>query len=271
MDRFEVASVKPAGQQGDGPRIVMSGGPGTSDPGQITYLRVPLKRLIAVAYGTDLDQILGPDWLTDRYDLTAKIPSGATKEQFSLMLQDLLATRFKIVLHHETQFSEVYELVLAKSGPKLKKSVESPSAAPDQPRQLQSPSDIHLSRDGFPQLPSGVGTLAAARDGRMFVTFNKFSLTDLTAWLGLPLSALTETGTVSLGRVVDKTGLAGIFDFTLEFAGTLGPGGAYPPPDLGGPDLFTALEKQLGLKLEERKGSTDVLVIDHSEKTPTEN
>jgi len=127
---FEVASVKPAAPQTPGRMMVgMRGGPGTPDPGQVTLTNVTQKMLLARAYGVQDYQISGPGWLeSERYDIVAKVPEGATKEQFQAMLQNLLAERFKLTLHHETKELPQYALVVAKNGPKLKESAPPPAA-----------------------------------------------------------------------------------------------------------------------------------------------
>src|ERR1035438_3438389 len=132
---FEVASVKPAEPQAMGMMsIMMRGGPGSPDPGQITYSGVSLKNVLMNAYGVKGYQINGPKWLdSERFDIAAKIPMGATKEQFKLMLQNLLAERFKLTLHHETKELPMYALVVGTGGSKLKESVDdvaAPGAAP---------------------------------------------------------------------------------------------------------------------------------------------
>src|SRR5690349_9144323 len=92
---FEVASVK-AVPNGTG-RFTMSGGPGTNDPGRIAYMNIPLRRVLLAAYDLPNYQIAGPDWLnTLRYDISASLPAGTTKEQFQAMLRDLLAKRFQM-------------------------------------------------------------------------------------------------------------------------------------------------------------------------------
>src|SRR5450759_4338978 len=128
---FEVASIKPAEPQTTGRISVgMHGGPGTPDPGQITYTNVSLKNVLLNAYGVKGYQINGPKWLdSERFDIVAKIPKGATKETFKLMLQNLLAERFKLTLHHETKELPMYALVVGKGGSKLKESVEDDATA----------------------------------------------------------------------------------------------------------------------------------------------
>src|SRR5271157_3691397 len=126
---FEVASVKPAAPiVGNRIMVGMRGGPGTPDPGQITYNNVTLKNVLTNAYGVKSFQISGPSWLdSERYDIVAKLPRGATKEQFMVMLQNLLAERFKLTLHREKRDLPMYALVVGKNGPKMKESVEEPA------------------------------------------------------------------------------------------------------------------------------------------------
>lgn len=125
--RFEVASVKPAGPERDGPAVYRVG-PGTDDPERITFERQSMLRLLAVAYGVDWDQISGPPWLgTEYYAIDAKVPPGTTKEQVKLMWQSLLAERFNLKIHFATKDVSVYELSVAKNGPKLRKSGEGPA------------------------------------------------------------------------------------------------------------------------------------------------
>src|ERR1035441_4314243 len=116
---FEVASVRPAPPFVDGTDFSMHGGPGTDDPGQITYPYTWLGRLLTLAYGVAFDQISGlPDWSeTQAYSIVAKMPPNTTKDQFNLMLQNLLAERFHLTLPHVTKDFTVYSLLVAKGGP----------------------------------------------------------------------------------------------------------------------------------------------------------
>jgi uncharacterized protein (TIGR03435 family) len=274
-------------------RIRMSGGPGTPDPGQLTYTNVSLKNILMNAYAVKGYQLSGPKWLdSERFDIVAKIPMGATKEQFRLMLQNLLAERFKLTLHHETKELPMYALVVGKGGAKLKESVDDDAAAsgaassppPPPGSDGAGPVRLRVGADGMPQLPPGMGKngmMMMMTNGRLRAVGNR-----------QPVAALTEMLGNQLGYpVVDATGLKANYDFTLDFApdGLNGPmgmmsppppehdggqGGAAPTasaPEIGGPTIFTALQDQLGLKLEQRKGPVDLLVIDHLEKVPTEN
>lgn len=297
---FDVASVKPAPPPAPGRfRVMMSGGPGSADPGQLTYTNVTLKNVLMNAYGVKGYQISGPSWLdSERYDIAAKIPKGATKEQFMLMLQNLLAERFKLTLHREKKDLPMYALVVGKNGPKMKESVEGavpadgpgplppPPPPPGGPLGNAAGGRIAMGSDGFPKLPPGAG-----RGGIMMMMMNgRFRMTAN----GQSMSGLTEMLGNQLGRpVVDMTGLTAKYDFTLDFAPEegqrmMGPMGAMPPPPppppgeggapvpgapdgQSGPSLFTAVQEQLGLKLDSKKGPVDLLVIDHLEKVPTEN
>jgi uncharacterized protein (TIGR03435 family) len=301
---FEVASVKPAEPQPMGQmRIMMRGGPGSPDPGQITYSGVSLKDVLVNAYAVKGYQISGPKWLdSERFDIVAKIPKGATKEQFQLMLQNLLAERFKLTLHHETKELPMYALVVGKGGHKLKESVEDDAAAGAAPQggaagDAPPPPPgagyggapvmgrMKVGADGMPQLPANMGKnnmMVMMMNGRMRLVANH-----------RPITALLEMLSGQLGfPVVDATGLKANYDFTLDFSpdGMNGPMGMMPPPpppmhdgapggggamagspDVGGPTIFAAVQEQLGLKLEQKKGPVDLLVIDRLEKAPTEN
>ncbi|MGD0498300.1 MAG: TIGR03435 family protein [Bryobacteraceae bacterium] len=283
---FEVASVKPAGPFVPGAADNMRGGPGTGDPGRVTFPRVPLTLLLMRAYDVWADQILGPEWFTGAeymYTITATMPPDTTNEQFRLMLQNLLAERFHLRLHHETQTRPGYELVVASGGPKLKEWTPATDAAPGQPG---------LVANGFPRLASNTGrgmSMTMSRSGGMApvrMTFRE-SMAGFCRALGAQINRSNGTPLSDpQPRVVDKTGLTGIYEFTLEFAGTTLLPGMMPPappaddagvpaandPAEGAPNIFTAVEKQLGLKLQKVKDvPVDVLVIDNADKVPTEN
>jgi uncharacterized protein (TIGR03435 family) len=254
---FEVASVKPSG-----PKSIRGsdGGPGSRDPGRYSFGRATLHDLLYEAYDlVDDQQILGPDWLgSEEYDLVAKIPPGTTKKQFEKMMQNLLVERFKLVLHHETRNFPVYVLIVGKSGPKLKESGASAASTPTPatPNPIQCP-ELPPDRPGLSTRHSLAGACMVARRQ--------------------PMSEVADMLHMSVRRVVvDQTGLTGKYDFTLRFveplagAATSGTGlldGASDP----GLTLSGALERELGLKLEEKKMPYDVLVIESAQKAPTEN
>lgn len=299
---FEVATIKPAepptmSMGGGGPNVKMTmrmgaqGGPGTSDPGQITYANMPLKSLVVAAYGVKSYQVSGPNWMdTVRFDIVAKVPKGATKDDVKLMLQNLLAERFKLTLHREKKDLPMYALVVGKNGPKLKESPpddpnvkdasvpSGPAAADGAPTQRAKQAVEETMRfGGTPQLPPGAGpgVRIMMRPGRMHLMGNKQTMAQLADSLGSQMDK----------PVVDETGLTKNYDFALDFApegAVKGPMGMLPPPPAGeggvapepdgeAPSLFTALQEQLGLKLEQKKGAVDLLVVDHLEKTPTDN
>jgi uncharacterized protein (TIGR03435 family) len=285
LPSFEVASVKPTAPS-DVPRSRsgvaysrMTGGPGTNSPGQFTAAYVPLRALIVRAYGLRDYQLFGPPSITgERYDIAAKIPPGAAKEQVNLMLQDLLVRRFGLVVHWEKRDLPVYELVVAKGGLKMKEA-EKPPAGALAPAPPDLSAKVSLDKDGFPVLPPGVPRMdyESGPNGSARLSARMSTVADLAGIVG---------GEVDR-PIIDKTGLAGTYDFNLLFVpertrvASAGPAGATdaPPgqaalPDAAsdaGPSIFVALERQLGLKLEPEKRPFSVLVVDKVNRTPTEN
>jgi uncharacterized protein (TIGR03435 family) len=265
---FEVASIKPAAPMQPGRIMVGSrGGPGTGEPGQITFTNSSIADLIQSAYDVKSFQVTGPGWLqTERFDVIAKVPAGATKAESRIMLQHLLADRFKLVLHRSTKESSIYALVVAKGGPKLTESAK--------------PADAEAANE--PGHVGGGMTMMIAPGGRMRMVAQ-----------GTTIAKLVDALAMQLDRpVVDMTGLAGTYDLTLEFApdpsimqakmAAMGMPPPPPPPDGAGPaaapsesgplaTIFTALPEQLGLRLEARKGPVELLVVDSAEKTPADN
>ena len=275
---FEVASIKPAAPQA----IVRSqgsvdGGPGTPAPGRIRFTGVPLRVLIMRAYDVQSFQVSGPSWMdSQRFDVIAKVPDGATKEDAQIMLQNLLADRFKLKLHKGSKRASIYELVVAKGGIKIEKSTQT-AVAPAEGAGGPPPAPPPRGKDGFLRTPHGHLGIQATVNGRMRMRGDAVTMARLTDVLGM-----------ALGRpVVDKTGLTGAYDVTLDFSPEgMGPGPKGPAPEEGaeanpaeaprdsndsGPTIFTALQEQLGLKLESRKGPVDLLVVESVEKVPTKN
>jgi uncharacterized protein (TIGR03435 family) len=252
---FEVASIKPApAPTGGNMRVGMR-----RETGRVTYSGMSLKNLIANGFRVKPYQISGPGWLdSERFEIVAKLPEGASQDQIPEMLQRLLAERFGLKLHRDKRDLPVYALVVGKNGPNLE-AVDAPAG-------------------GAPGSPAGSmmrmepGKLSAQR-----VKMDGFAGT-LSNIVGRP--------------VLDETGLTGSYNVTIELspedmmnmrgamrmpgpvggeAGGAAKAEAGPAPE-GAPaaSIFQSLQK-LGLKLEPRKAPIEFLVIDHVEKTPTEN
>jgi uncharacterized protein (TIGR03435 family) len=215
------------------------------------------------AYDVKPYQVSGPKWLgTERYDILAKVPADATKEQVNKMWQNLLAERFGVRLHHELKEFQVDELMVVKSGPKVKESLlDDPAEGPPA-----------MDKDGKLSGPGMVNTISNGLNGPGVHSMAKAQ----------PIARLTVMLGNLLNRpVVDKTGLTGKYDFDLEFAPD--PGSVPLPPPLPGaagpvdnaiprgPDLTTALKEQLGLRLVPSRANIDLLVIDNAERVPTAN
>jgi uncharacterized protein (TIGR03435 family) len=280
---FEVASVRPAAPLTGVEALIFQqrGGPESADPGQISYTNIPLQRLVMIAYGiSEPYEISAPGWLDDeKYDIVAKLDPGSTRDQLKVMLQNLLAERFGMTVHHETKNLSIYELVIAKGGSKLKEVIETPGTSPT-PADTAGRGVASIDGNGVRQRAPGQIGLSMIRLGGPSTRFSARQQA---------ISALAQVLQNPLGRtVVDGTGLRGKYDFNLDWtrdartsANVRNSGGApVSPPvlgttdsqtDVGPPDLFTALQQQLGLKLEEKKGSVDVVVVDRAERIPTKN
>ncbi len=189
------------------------------------------------------------------------------------MLLNLLKDRFHLTYHREKKDFDLYTPVVAKGGLKLKDAELPNGPPPEAPQPGTRAVAAPVDRDGFPQLPAGrAAAQGVGRNGVMRVTFRMSTPQSLLNMLQFALMP---------SRTVDKTGLTGKYDFKLAYsqAGLPGPMGrslsAAPPGDAdlsdSAPDLFTAIEKQLGLKLEKSKTQLDMIVVDHMDKQPTEN
>jgi len=231
--QFEVATIK----------LVKEPNPGRlqdrTDGRRYTTRYTTLRDLLMMAYGLDPRQIVGgPAWVaTDEYDVDAVAADGAPAEgQWDVMLQKLLADRFQLTFHREQREMPVYALTVAKGGPKLKAA---------------DPTEAH---------GSSCGRLGVCN-------FRNDEVEHFAKWLQLVMDK----------PVVDKTGLTGAFDFSLTWTpdeSQFGSMGIRVPPAADNPNalpgLFTAIQEQLGLKLEAQKTQAEVFVIDHVER-PSEN
>jgi uncharacterized protein (TIGR03435 family) len=261
---FEVASIK-SNKSLEGRR-----GAGFQPGGRFLARNMPLRSLIAIAYGEprplpDFQISGGPDWIdADRFDVEAKaqgnFPETQTEAGFStsgeLMLQALLVERFKLAAHRETRQLPIYGLTTARSdgklGPQLRPSSGADCANAPTRGATAVPDPNALPRCGvFQFVGATAGNLRHARI--RFVTMDQIAK-------NLEIS-------LNLGRVVlNRTGLAGTFSLDLEFT-AVSPTGS---PDAAGANdsaasIFTALQEQLGLKLEATRGPVDVIVIDSAQ------
>ncbi len=252
---FEVASVRP-NKSGDG-RVMFGLQPG----GRFTASNVTLRMLLRQAFNVQEFQIVGgPDWMaSDRFDIVAKAPEGDfTADLMRPMLQSLLAERFKLAVHNEMREMAIYALVKARADGKLGPNL-SPAA-------VDCSAVMRGRRGGGP-------ALAPPQPGQKLECGFMIGPGRMNAG-GTPMSNLAQTLSPQVGRIVlDKTELTGNYDFELTYSleglGSVFPGGGPPlvngapaPIDPNQPNVFTALQEQLGLKLDSQRGPVDVVVID---------
>jgi bla regulator protein blaR1 len=262
--QYDVASIKRFTP--GGPPNLNGFHPIVETPDGLVVRTATVKMLILRAYGVDAYQISGgPDWLnSERYDIDAKF-DGATADELQKlssddrvlarqrMLQTILAERFNLTIHRENKELQIYSLIVAKNGPKLKEV------------KLE---DVEANK-----------TKAGPPPGRMDMTVGG-SGGQMRAFAS-PLANLTQGLTNYLHRpVIDRTGLTGMYDFTLRWtpdenqaqgtSAAQAPGGSasgLPSSDpTGGASLFTAIQEQLGLKLESAKSPIELIVIDRVER-----
>ena len=203
--------------------------------GTFTARNVPMRRLLRAAYGLSDLQISGPDWLdSDRYDVVAKSPQGVPDSELMPMLQALLRDRFHVAAHREMKEMPAFDMVVAKGG--LKIWLFDPARPVIKPPPPANPTSAMVASNGVVTMPELAIRLA-----------------------------------LSAGRpVLDKTGLEGRYGFFLFYT-MLSAQSDDATAGSGPPDFFAAVEQQLGLRLEPKKESIEVLIVDHAERAPTEN
>ena len=202
-----------------------------SVPGRLTIRNASLSSCLKWAYEIRDYQISGPAWLqTEKYDVDAKASGPAPLKQLRAMLQTLLAERLNLTVHREARDLPEYALVAVKSGPKLHKA------------DADGNTSINVNNGSF--------------------VFHHISMPEFAA----NLSTFTQVDR----PVLDRTGIDGVFDFSMQFGATADEmKRAFIAGD--GPSIFTVIQEQLGLRLEAQKGPIEMLIIDHAEKTPLDN
>ena len=234
--KFDVASIRPS-------KVGVLGGSMEFSPGgeRFTMTNMPLGALLLVAYDITVRQLSRPpDAISEHYDIEAKADHPVSRDEMLRMIQALLADRFKLILRRESRDVPVYALTVAPGGPKLRHNT-----AAEGERTM-------------PRIPARAG--GAESNGQ--VIFTNESMADF-AW------ALTRMTGIGDRVVVDKTGLAGNYDFTLTFVrDAVPPTGEVKEPVAipDGPPIFLAVQEQIGLKLEARRAPIEFLVVEHVEK-----
>ena len=270
------------------------------------YLYLDLRSLMSLAYGVKPYQITGPDWMaTEHFDIVAKMPEGSKKADAPKMMQTLLEERFKLTVHRASAEHPVLALVVGKGGPKLKASAEKPVAidesAPLKPGESKmdgSDGPVRVKID----MTTGNSVIDMGLQGKMSFRLDPakgtmhldFSMTTMTGFADMVTQLFAQLGGTGGRQIVDMTGIQGNYDATVDLGlmeiiamaraagadipagvpGGPGGGGNNPAvasdPSGGGSSLADAVQS-MGLKLESRKATVDQLIVDHIEKTPTEN
>jgi uncharacterized protein (TIGR03435 family) len=268
-EAFEVISIKPSPSGNENRQPAPCKGVIRMDPRLFTLSDANVFNLITLAFGDTCAQMAiynllsgGPDWVrSEQFDIQAVIPDGVPSysgfqvnthaaPKLQTMLQSLLVKRFKLALHHENKEMPVYSLVLAKGGPKLHTFVEGTCVVPGN----SAPADPTSSK------PCGGMLLRQAKTAA--IRFEMPGVPVSTFIKGIGMRACLDR------PVIDNTGVKGTFDFAVEFT----PDEATPcfpaasGGEVGGPSIFTALQEQLGLRLEPTRAVVDTIVIDHIER-----
>jgi uncharacterized protein (TIGR03435 family) len=257
--RFEVASLKTS-RSG----TPFRGGPGTDDPTRFSGSS-QMARILGIAFGSAPGAGLhvegAPVW-PDQFQIVANVPAGASEEQFQQMLQNLLKDRMGLAFHRSKKEIDAYTLVVAKGGLRLQ-----PAAPMGGPPLAFAPGPlpISLDEDKYPRMPAGYSYVEAqTTNGVVRMTIRDSSITQIATRL-----------TRGIVPIADGTGLTGLYDGKVEYSeeSWIAMMGAHVAPsgDDPAPDIFTAFEKQLGLRLEKGKMQIDVVTIDHLNRTPSEN
>ena len=259
-ERFEVATIRPnTGPAVGGP---IGGGLGFR-PGRFSAENITLQQVLTYAYELQAHEIFGgPDWVTrDRFDIAATMPpppsgfdSRDTPARNRGLVRALLADRFNLVVHEERREMPVYSLVMARADRRLGQRLRPFEGECGEPGKSGPP----------PNATFGMPTSDPSKGPQWCMAFTGMGRVSAQGTMVSDLAMILARLPAVSRRVLDRTGLTGRFDFDLEWTPLvmpLGPAAPGVPPDAG-PTLFTALQEQLGLKLESAKEAVPVLVID---------
>jgi uncharacterized protein (TIGR03435 family) len=278
---FDVVSVKPDTAEPSRTTVNTNIPLGPMDAfsptgGLLSSTNFPLLQYILFAYKLDSTQVQSvqsqlPKWAnTNRYDIQGKVAGNPTKDQFRLMMQALLADRFKLAIHYETKQLPVYALVLdkpGKLGPQLQKHPDDQPCSTAIPASGDANAPAATAAGGFPANCGALAVLPSKTPGRVRAGARNLSLSVFAGLMNTPQLTGVDR------PVLDRTGLTGKYDFFIEFTpminGPLPPGANFTP-DPNGPTFLEALKEQLGIKLESQTGPVDSIVVDHVEQ-PSEN
>jgi uncharacterized protein (TIGR03435 family) len=288
---FEVATIKPSAPMN--PAMVASGKLHVGmqiDAARVDIGFFSLADLIRTAYAVKAYQVSGPDWMSgQRFDIVAKMPEGATKEQVPEMLQALLAERFKLAVHRESKEHSVYALVQGKGGAKLKESApdpEAPAADKEKGGMVIGQGSSQLRVSGNPasgmvvsNAESGTTRMTMV-NGAMHMESSKMSMEKfaelISRFVDRPVVDMTELKgnyqvalDLSMDDIRNVARTAGVSIPAMEPAAEPGKAPADAASEPGGTVLTSV--QQLGLKLEARKAPMETIVVDRLEKAPTEN
>ncbi len=282
---FEVASIKPGGPMD--PAAIMAGKMRIGmkiDAARVDIGMLSLSDLIRIAYKVKSYQVQGPEWMSgERFNISAKLPEGAKEDQVPEMLQTLLAERFKLTIHRQSKEQNVYALVVAKGGAKLK------PAEPDDPKAEPATGSPGIRMSGDIQGkgvvvaggPNGNQTKMTMSNGMMHMENSKMPIAGfvemLSRFVDKPVVDMTELkGEYQVGIDLSMEDMRNIARASgMGGAMMLGGGpaaGSAPAAEASDPSssVFTSVA-QLGLKLEPRKLPIDLIIVEHLEKLPTEN
>jgi uncharacterized protein (TIGR03435 family) len=272
------------------------------DGARAEYTYLALRDLIVLAYKVKPFQVTGPDWLTTtRFDIVAKLPDGASKDDVPKMLQALLEERFKLAVRRDSQEHPALALVVGKGGPKMKESPEAAQAidesVPLKPGEMSvesadGPVRLTVGKDGSATMNMGAKGMVSYKMDQSTMTLHMEASKVTMGGFADMLSQFSQMSGGGGRQVVDMTELKGNYQVALDFSladlinmvrasgmavpGSPGGGGAPAMPaeaasDPGGTSSLVAAVQALGLKLDQRKAVVEQLIIEHCEKSPTEN